>query len=229
MKPEFLFFLLLLLSHSLSHPSFLSLFFFLNPSLQDIPRLGRIVTSTVNSISKTEKTLTTADGASHPFDFLVLAPGVSYSDPLFKSDSTSNSATLEARRRQVREAAELLERARSVVVVGGGPVGVELAAEIADEKKSKDKKITLVTSAEHLLHPKPAWIGAPAEAWLNSKGVTVVKGQKVEKVVGGEAGAQEVDEKKSKKAGAATTRATKATTLKTSPGGERIEADVVYW
>ena len=78
------------------------------------------------------------------------------------------------------ESARLLEKASSVVVVGGGPVGVELAAEIADGKSEVEKKITLITSAEHLLHPKPAWVGAPAEAWLKSKGVRVVKGQKVE-------------------------------------------------
>ena len=109
---------------------------------------------------------------------------MSYSDPLLKSDGSSAAgATLEARRRQVREAAALLEGAASVVVVGGGPVGVELAAEIADDDKSGGKrKITLITSAEHLLHPKPSWVGAPAEAWLISKGVRVVKGQKVEKV-----------------------------------------------
>ena len=188
-----------------------------------IPRLGRVVNSTVTSVSETERTVETADGAVHSFDFLVLAPGVSYSDPLFKSDgrrAAPASSALEARRLQVAEAAELLGEAGSVVVVGGGPVGVELAAEIADDKRLSKKKITLVTSADHLLHPKPAWVGAPAEAWLKSKGVTVIKGQKVEKVA-------EVKEKSGKKKKGGSEAAT--TTLKTSPGGETIEADVVYW
>lgn len=207
---------------------------------QDIPRLGRIVTSAVTSVVSSkdglERSVTTADGASHPFDFLVLAPGVSYADPLFKSDAES-ACSLEARRRQVAEAAELLANAGSVVIVGGGPVGVELAAEIADaaaDKNSKTKKkreVTLVTSAEHLLHPKPSWVGAPAEAWLASRGVRVVKGQKVEKVAAAEEGDDDEKKKKtrttkkSKGAGGATT----TTTLKTSPGGETLEADVVYW
>lgn len=207
---------------------------------KDIPRLGRIVTSAVTSVVSSkdglERSVTTADGASHPFDFLVLAPGVSYADPLFKSDAES-ACSLEARRRQVAEAAELLANAGSVVIVGGGPVGVELAAEIADaaaDKNSKTKKkreVTLVTSAEHLLHPKPSWVGAPAEAWLASRGVRVVKGQKVEKVAAAEEGDDDEKKKKtrttkkSKGAGGATT----TTTLKTSPGGETLEADVVYW
>ena len=172
----------------------------------------------------------------HAFDFLVLAPGVSYSDPLLKSGGLpgSGSSTLEARRRQVAEAARLLERARSVVVVGGGPVGVELAAELADDRSpgSGAREITLVTSAGRLLHPKPAWVGAPAEAWLKSKGVRVVKGQRVEeKAAEAEGGGdgRSGGSKKKKGAGATTTATATATTLTTSPAGETLEADVVYW
>ena len=223
----------LCLSSPLFFPLFYHIHFLPSPPLsshQDIPRLGRVVTSAVTSVSS--KAVTTADGASHPFDFLVLAPGVSYSDSLFKSDgglsASSSGSTLEARRRQVTEAAELLEKAESVVVVGGGPVGVALAAEIADaadKNKNKKRQITLVTSADHLLHPKPSWVGAPAEAWLRSKGVRVVKGQKVEKV-GEEEGGEEGKKKTKKTKGGA---AGAATTLKTSPAGETLEADVVYW
>ena len=195
---------------------------------QGIPRLGRIVNSTVTSVSQTsEKTITTADGATHRFDFLVLAPGVSYSDPLFKSDSSSACATLEARRQQVTEAAELLREASSVVVVGGGPVGVELAAEIADDRSlAAGRKITLITSADRLLHPKPAWVGNPAEAWLKAKGVEVVKGQRAEEVVV-EEGGEETGSKKNK-GGKASSRTKTKKTLKTS-SGTTIEADVVYW
>lgn len=213
--------------------TFLPSFHYLPFQKQDIPRLGRIVTSAVTSVVSSkdglERSVTTADGASHPFDFLVLAPGVSYADPLFKSDG-EKACSLEARRRQVAEAAELLEKAASVVVVGGGPVGVELAAEIADaadKNKTKKREVTLVTSAEHLLHPKPSWVGAPAEAWLASRGVRVVKGQKVEKVAAEEGDDEKKKTKTKESKGGATTATT--TTLKTSPGGETLEADVVYW
>ena len=89
-----------------------------------------------------------------------------------------------------------------------------------------------MTSAGRLLHPKPAWVGAPAEAWLKSKGVRVVKGQRVEeKAAEAEGGGdgKSGGRKKKKGAGATTTATATATTLTTSPAGETLEADVVYW
>ncbi|CAI4217271.1 unnamed protein product [Parascedosporium putredinis] len=65
--------------------------------------------------------------------------------------------------------------AKTIVVAGGGPAGVETAGEIA-AKYGAEKKVTLVVAADALLKGwKPA-VGQAAEANLKSLGVTVIKG-----------------------------------------------------
>jgi 2-polyprenyl-6-methoxyphenol hydroxylase-like FAD-dependent oxidoreductase len=56
-----------------------------------------------------------------------------------------------------------------VVVVGGGPVGVELAAEIASEHPAA--RIVLVHSADRLLNDFTAGIAAHSERWLRQVAV----------------------------------------------------------
>ena len=58
----------------------------------------------------------------------------------------------------------LVSDARTVVVVGGGPVGVELAAEIAF--KHPGARIVLVHGASRLLNDFTEGIAAHSERWL---------------------------------------------------------------
>lgn len=62
----------------------------------------------------------------------------------------------------------LVSDARTVVVVGGGPVGVELAAEIAF--KHPGARIVLVHSASRLLNDFTEGIAAHSERWLRQVG-----------------------------------------------------------
>jgi len=63
-----------------------------------------------------------------PFDFLVLAAGSTYAQQPIKP--STSEPTLDERRAAWVLAASRLSRASTVAVVGGGAVGVELAAEI---------------------------------------------------------------------------------------------------
>jgi cation diffusion facilitator CzcD-associated flavoprotein CzcO len=74
------------------------------------------------------RTLRLRGGSTIQFDFCVLCTGASYAAPI-KSPMEA-AATVEQRRRQYKDTHEQLAAAQSVVVVGGGFVGVELAAEI---------------------------------------------------------------------------------------------------
>lgn len=71
-------------------------------------------------------------------DYLVLAPGNAggLGKPV-------GAPTLEARRAQFRSDAAKLEKASSVLIVGGGPVGIELAGEILTDFKSKKVLLAL--------------------------------------------------------------------------------------
>ena len=65
-----------------------------------------------------------------------------------------------------------LAAARSVLIVGGGIVGVELAGEVVTHMRPS-KAVTLVTSRDRLMADKPNGIGRRAQAWLEKRGVRV--------------------------------------------------------
>ncbi|KAG1679928.1 hypothetical protein FOA52_006992 [Chlamydomonas sp. UWO 241] len=85
---------------------------------------------------------------------------------------------LAARTAELHAAADRLKAADSVAVVGGGTVGVELAAEIAG-RFGGTKAVTLITSQSRLLDRLPPAAGAYAERWLRARGVTLLFGARV--------------------------------------------------
>lgn len=140
-----------------------------------IPKLGTVVRDTAAGLSPDGRAVLTAGGVALPFDYLVLAPGCGYGDPAFVAPA--EEATLAARQAGAAARAKALASAPAVVVVGGGPVGVEAAAEVA--VAFPDKPLTLVTAADTLLAGKPASMHGAAAAFLKGKGATVITGQRV--------------------------------------------------
>lgn len=175
----------------------------------DIPRLGDVVRDV--AVSADAAAVTLASGKKLSYDYLVLAPGVGYADTLFKGGVTDTAASRAA---AAAAAAKALATASSVVIVGGGPVGVEVAGELATD--APGVAVTLVTAADRLLAPKPPHLGAAAEAWLTGRGVRVVKGATV-----AEAGGREGS--RSRRGGGG------GGTLTLRPSGDALTADVVYW
>lgn len=127
---------------------------------------GRIVTSTAIGITETE--VLTADDFSFPYDYLVIATG--HRDPVPKT-------RMERLEEYVAEN-EKIKSAQSVLIVGGGPTGVELAGEISAD--FPEKHVTLVHSGSRLLE----FIGPKASdktlQWLTSKRVDVKLEQRVD-------------------------------------------------
>ncbi len=64
-----------------------------------------------------------------------------------------------------------IKAAKHVVLVGGGPSGVETAAEVVSAFAGK--QVTLVHGGERLLPALPPKAGAKAKAWLEAHGVKV--------------------------------------------------------
>ena len=106
---------------------------------------------------------------SIPFDYLLLACGSTYPCPPVRP--TSGEAMLPSRRQRWKRAAADLAAATSVLVIGGGPVGVELAAEIASAHPSM--RLTLVTAAQTLCAEMPPQVGVVVRRWLEERGVTL--------------------------------------------------------
>ncbi len=185
----------------------------------------RVVLGTVIDVNLTDCTIELEHGASVPFDYLILATGVTHS--YFGNDSWKRHApglktvenALEIRRR-VLLAFEIAERDPAAsapwltfVVVGAGPTGVELAgsfAEISRHTLAKDfraidpasARVILVEGGPRVLAAYPEGLSAKAEAQLRGLGVDVRCDTQVTGVDG-----HGVDLK----------------------SGERIEARTVFW
>ncbi|KAK3375599.1 hypothetical protein B0T24DRAFT_204027 [Lasiosphaeria ovina] len=158
-----------------------------------LDRRGRTVAVALSS-SKPENTSTETE--TIPFHALVIATGASTPSPLLGLND-GPSDTLRAHWAAFRTA---LPAARSIVIAGGGPAGVEVAGELGEHlngssggggggwkawwplgssKPPPRVAITLVTSAPELLPALPPAIARAAEAQLARLGVRVVKNTRV--------------------------------------------------
>lgn len=110
-----------------------------------------------------------------PFDYCILASGASYAAPVQQDRQFMHALTLPDRLSELKAHALRLKSASSVVIVGGGPVGVELAAEVVSRfKRGAKKVITVVTSRDTLLGPEftDSTINYCTK-WLVSRGVDI--------------------------------------------------------
>ncbi|KAJ1962312.1 hypothetical protein GGI12_002722 [Dipsacomyces acuminosporus] len=126
----------------------------------------------LESISS-DNTLTLDTGATLSFDYLVLATGTSSSGP-----SKLSGASIADAKGELHGLYESVKRAKSILIIGGGAVGVECAGEIAFSYP--DKQVTLVHSGPRLfpLNFKPE-LSQGAVAKLKQVGVKVVLNEKV--------------------------------------------------
>jgi len=106
------------------------------------------------------------------WDHLVFATGSLYPSPFKPSASQSEYAEKAERKQRVEHfasAASKIARARHVMVVGGGIVGVELAAELAKAASRSPRRITLVHGGARLMDDLPASAGERAAKWLRKQ------------------------------------------------------------
>jgi len=97
-----------------------------------------------------EHELTLKNGKKLSFDYLVITSGSRYNLPIKEKDIVTAT-----RAAHLRDCYKQLCEAKKVVIIGGGLVGVELAAEIAEHYS--DKEVTIVHSRDKLMqrnHPK---------------------------------------------------------------------------
>ena len=114
-----------------------------------------------------------ASGAQVRAELIVAATGSHYGAP-FKPRSDDSA---DFRKAIAKSHAELVA-ARSVAIIGAGPVGLELAGEIAHVHA--DKAVTLYCAETRLMPAFPAKYGQRLERELAKAGVKLVKGQRVD-------------------------------------------------
>jgi NADH dehydrogenase FAD-containing subunit len=97
------------------------------------------------------------DGRTVPFDYLVLAVGSTYPSPI---KATPAQPTITQRQAQWHASAHELKEAKTVLILGAGAVGVELAAEILTKYPSTSptlrKRVLIIDTASQILpgfHP----------------------------------------------------------------------------
>ena len=130
-------------------------------------RDGRVALGKAIRIDTTGRQVMLATGERLPYDVLVIATGADYPEPARFSGSTTEEAA-----KSFAEHQHKVATAAHVLVVGGGPSGVELSAEIRLARP--DARVTLAHSGPELLHATgSARAGRKAHAWLESHDVDV--------------------------------------------------------
>lgn len=167
----------------------------------------RVVMGRVAGVDATEKRVRLTDGDTVAYDRLVIATGSTSS--YFGHDewapyAPSLKSIEEARaiRTRVLQSFEQAERAQdpaerqrlmTIVVVGGGPTGVEMAgsiAELARHALARDfrqidptkARVILVEAGPRLLAAFPETLASYAQRSLDRLGITVMAGQAVEAI-----------------------------------------------
>ncbi len=131
----------------------------------------------VGEVKEVGKNFVRVNGKKVKFDYLVIASGSRYELPI-----KEQNVILATRLSRLKGYYEKLCRAKKVLLIGGGIVGVELSAEIATHYK--DKEITLVHSGERLMPRNDIKTSSYAENFLRKKGVKIIFNDRVEKVSG---------------------------------------------
>ncbi|KAH9611422.1 hypothetical protein KSS87_009821 [Heliosperma pusillum] len=119
------------------------------------------------AINVTENEVITSDGDRVQYDYLVIATGHVHLDPVTRSECILKYQT----------AFNKIASSKSILIIGGGPTGVELAGEIVDQFPGK--KITLVHRGSRLLEFIGSKASYKASEWLASKKVEVILSQVV--------------------------------------------------
>jgi NADH dehydrogenase FAD-containing subunit len=131
---------------------------------------GKVQQSTAVKVSREAVTLST--GETLGFDYLILATGSSYPFPAkMTSDNVAQASA------DVRRVNTLIKEARSILLIGAGPVGIEFAGEIASAYPNK--RVTLTDPSSGLLRTFNPSLGKRITADLTALGVQLLLGERL--------------------------------------------------
>ena len=108
------------------------------------------------------------------YDHIIIATGADYRAPITPSPNETDYRTRHA---TWQDQAARLQSAKSVLILGGGAVGTELAAEIACH--FPEKQLSIVDGQERLLPLFPRETSDHASRWFTDRGVELLMGQTI--------------------------------------------------
>lgn len=152
----------------------------IKPGFQQYPKGSfELIVGAASSLDPDSKTviITTASGESkQAYDLLVLATGTRTTGELpWKASPAGYQATKDI----LHKYRDQVKSAKSIVIGGGGPTGIEAVGELGFEY-GKTKDITLITAAPELAHDcLPVNISQGAEKELQKLNVNFIKGVKI--------------------------------------------------
>lgn len=138
---------------------------------KDFLKKSNIIIDEVIEVNK--KYVITRKQKKHYFDLLVISSGIEY--PIFLKN-TKNVYTL-TKSENIYKINITLKNSKKILIIGGGLIGVETAAEIAD--KTKDKEIIIVHPHNRLIERNPVHISKKAEQILKKKQIKIIFNEKI--------------------------------------------------
>lgn len=131
---------------------------------------SKFVKAEVESITPKE---VRTDSSTFRYDYLAICSGISYPVYLERKENVHTISS----GREIKRLNQDLKTGDHVLIVGGGLIGTEAAAELAT--KYDDLDITVVHSHERLIERNPKLPSSLAEKFLRKKGVDIIFGERV--------------------------------------------------
>lgn len=134
-----------------------------------------LVVAHAKHIDAVSQIISLSAGASIHYDTLVISSGTGFNNHLWSTTPGTN-----ALKAAIDEVHKRLPHAKSILVAGGGPAGVETAGELGQRFGGAHKDITLLSGASNLLNRlSNKKVGQDAERRLDKMGIQIVHGVKV--------------------------------------------------
>jgi len=113
----------------------------------------------------------------HPYDYLIIASGAKYGLPI-KGDNMVVASHSE----ELRKAAKQVQEASSILIIGAGLVGVELAGEIIEAYPGK--KVIILEALDKIMSRSPEKAQRYVKNFLEKRGVKFILNEKLLKCEG---------------------------------------------
>ncbi len=128
----------------------------------------------IAGVKEINKKYVIANNKKLRYDYIVICSGSDYNPPI-----KEQNASITMRAKHLQDSHNKLLKAKDILLIGGGLVGIELAAEICTNYKNKN--IMLVHSGKHLVQRNNPKTIKYAENFLEKKGVKLLLNERVNK------------------------------------------------
>jgi NADH oxidase (H2O2-forming) len=143
-----------------------------------------LVVDEVTSINKAAKTIGMAKSETLSYDKLVMATGSLPLIPPLSGVELNNVFVAKKDVKYLQKLSEAMDKAKDVIIIGGGFIGLEFADEC---KKSGDLNVTVIELLPHcLLVACDEEICTRVEKKLSERGINILSGRKAKAILGEE-------------------------------------------